>query len=59
MTLVGEAGLNRRLGGGLTTGQELSRKTHAPLNKVGMRCYTYFACKAPQKLETTHAQHCR
>jgi hypothetical protein len=47
MALVREAGLDGRLGGCLTVSQELPCKAHTPLNKVGMRRCSYFACEAP------------
>jgi hypothetical protein len=49
MTLVGEAGLDRCLSGCLAIGQESPRQAYASLNKVGMRCYAYLACEAPQE----------
>src|SRR6202011_34435 len=58
MALVGEAGPYRCLDGCLTVGQELPGQTHAPLHKVGMRRYSYFACEASQELEPAHARQC-
>ena len=58
MTLVGEASLYRRLGGGLTVGQELLHKANAPLNKVGMGCCTNFTGEAAQQLEAAHTRQC-
>jgi hypothetical protein len=56
VALVRKTGLYGCLGGCLTIRQKLSRKAHAPLNKVGVRRYSYFAREAPQELEAAHAR---
>src|SRR5580704_12661968 len=56
VTLVRKAGLKSCLGRCYTMTQELPCYAHAPLYKVGMRGYSDFACKAPQKLEAADAR---
>jgi hypothetical protein len=56
VTPVSEAHLQSRLGESLAIDQELLCKAHAPLNEVGMRRYSYFACEATQQPEAAHAR---
>jgi hypothetical protein len=56
VALVREAGPCNCLDRGLTFSQKSPCQKHAPLNKVGMRRYAYFACESPQELEATYAR---
>ena len=56
VALVREAGLCSCLGRCLTVSEKPPCQEHAPLNKVGMRCYTDFACEASQELEAAYAR---
>ena len=51
VALVREAGPCSCLDKGLTISQKSPRQEYPPLNKVGMRRYTHFACESPQELE--------
>ena len=56
VALVREAGPCSCLDRGLTISQKSPCQEHAPLDKVGMRRYTYFLCEAPQELEAAYAR---
>jgi hypothetical protein len=55
VALVCKASLCSGLGGCSAGSKKPSRKAHAPLNKVGMRCNSHLAREASQELEAANA----
>ena len=56
MALVREAGPRSCPDRSLTISQKSPCQKHAPLNKISMRRYTYFAGESAQQLEAAYAR---
>src|SRR5260370_42173213 len=59
MTLIRKARHYRCLGRCVPVCQKPLRQEYAALNKISVRCHSYFAREGPQELETGYARQCR